>query len=380
MDVEHLHEQAIDREGLDDFGVPSYREGLEVLVADLAGPARLNDIGTAAAEAQLVGVLANRLRVTAWVADHPDVMARPIEHPLVLAGMMRTGTTALSHLLGLDPANRSLRGWEAAASVPPPEPRRWRSDPRYLAAVASQDTLHLLNPAFRAIHHDPPDAPTECVTVLGQHATSIHWETLFNAPGYAAWIDTADYAPAYEWHRTVLSVLQSSWAGRWQLKTPQHGYCIDTLLATYPDARVVLTHRDPVTVVASVCSLVRSLSGTFSDADHWDHIVARWRGVVTTIADRLIAARDRYGDERFIDVPYRDVVADPVAVVRRIYGATGDELPASVESAMRSQASAHPQHGYGVHRYDLAGTGLDRAALDERFTPYRERFGVPRDV
>jgi hypothetical protein len=374
--ADDLIERACEEAALDDFGSTSYREGLAVLVASLDEEAVLSEVGVAALETQVTTNLVNRLRVTEWLATHPELLGQPVERPLFILGMPRTGTTLLSYLLDEDPANRSLLRWEALASVPPPTTASLRTDPRVDAAREGQAMLDALNPEFAAIHYEAPDGPTECVAVFAQDFKSLLWETLANMPTYGAWLARADLTSAYAYHERVLQVLQSDAPGRWTLKSPAHCFGLDALVARYPDACLVMTHRDPVAVVASVCSLVRSLSGTFSDADHSAYITAHWTDVVADAIDRVADFRRREGDDRFVDVRYDDVVADPLGEVRRIYEDFGEELGDDAARRMAAYVDANPQGVHGRHRYTLDDLGLDRASLEERFDDYRAAFGV----
>ena len=374
--AEQLIDTACAQTGLDDFGGDSFREGLDVLVGSLRDEAALNDIGVAALEGQITTNLANRLQVTDWLRRHPDLADAPVERPLFVLGMPRTGTTLLSYLLDQDPANRSLLRWEALASVPPPEADALRTDPRVDAARESQAMFDLLNPEFKAIHYEAPDGPTECVALFSQDFKSLLWETVANVPTYGKWLAATDLASAYAYHRRALQVLQSRAPGRWSLKSPAHCFDLDALVATYPDARLVMTHRDPVTVVASVCSLIRCLSGTFSDADHTAYINEHWTGVVEDAVGRVAAHREQHGDDAFVDIRYDDLVADPVDAVRRIYDHFGDELGDEAVERMQRYADANPKGAHGAHRYRLEDLGLDRDALEARFADYRARFGV----
>lgn len=364
--------------GLDDFGDPSFREGLEVLLRSGADEGQLNAIGEAAMEGQAIGNLMNRLRVVDWHAQHPEIADSAITAPIFLIGLPRTGTTALSHLLSVDPANRSLLGWEANESTPPPTTATYRTDPRHIAALEAPDMLSMINPEFKSIHHDPPDMPLECAVLLGQHFTSLHLATTFDVPSYMEWVRSADHTDAYRWHRQVLQVLQSQCPGRWQLKSPVHLIDPSALAAVYPDARFVLTHRDPANVVASVCSLVRSLAGTFTDADWRDYIREVWPDVVASLLENQNAFRDEQiaagrGDA-FVDVAYSALVADPVATTASIYERLGEEFTPEAEAAMRAHSAEHRKDRFGSHSYSLEEWDLDRGALEERFAPYLTRY------
>jgi hypothetical protein len=260
--------------------------------------------------------------------------------------------------------------------VPPPTTASLRTGVRVDAAREGQAMLDALNPEFSAIHFERPDGPTECVAVFAQDFKSLLWETVANVPTYGAWLARTDLTSAYAYHERELQVLQSDAPGRWTLKSPAHCFGLDALVARYPDARLVMTHRDPVSVVASVCSLVRSLSGTFSDADQSAYIAAHWTEVVADAVGRVADFRRRHGGDRFVDVRYDDLVADPVGEVRRIYAHCGEELGDEAARRMAAYVTANPQGVHGHHRYSLDDLGLDRAALEERFAEYRAAFGV----
>lgn len=378
MRVEDLTDAACTEAQLDDFGDGAYREGLDVLVWSLAHEARLSELGEAALQQQIVTNLVNRLRVIDWIASHPELADERVERPLFVLGLPRTGTTLLSYLLDRDPATRSLMRWESQLSVPPPEAATFTTDPRIETTRVSQEMLDALNPGFKAVHYEAPDGPTECVSVLAQDFKSILWETVANVPAYGEWLLACDYTSAYRYHHAVLQLLQSHAPGRWSLKSPAHCLALDALTATYPDARFVVTHRDPVTVVASTCSLVTSLSGTFSDADHRDYIAHHWTEVLGEIVDRLDSFR-MPGDERFFDVDYTELVRDPVGTVARIDAHFCDELTPQARLAMTGYVADNTQGKHGRHSYRLEDLGLDHDALEARFAGYRTRHDIARE-
>jgi hypothetical protein len=376
MNVDAVLAEVAEAEGLDDYGDPTFREGLDLLVDSALGEAQLNDIGRAALESQVRDGLRNRLRVVDWHGRHDH---EPVEAPVFLIGASRTGTTALSQLLGADPGNRSLLGWEVRDTVPPAPADRWEDDPRFVAALEAPDMLALLNPGFRAIHHDPPDAPIECVTALAQHFNSAQFVTTFNLPSYHRWLLGTDHGPAYRYHRMVLQVLQSGKPGRWSLKSPHHALAPDALLATYPGAALVVTHRDPVKTLASTCSLVLSLTGTFSDAEWTRYVAETWTETVDAMVNRVIDFRDQNPEVPVVDVYYDDFVADPIGTVGAIYDELGRALLPDAERAMRAMAEREPQGKHGRHTYSLADVGLRREEVEERFARYYEQFGVRRE-
>ena len=175
LDVDHLETAAVAAAGRDDFGSASYRDGLDVLVGSLNEEAQLSELGVAALDAQITGMLANRLKVIAWRRDHPEVADERVEAPLVVIGLPRTGTTLLSALLGCDPHRRPLVRWESSDPIPPPEASTFHTDPRIEATWAGMTMLDALNPGFKAIHHDEPDDAMECTILHAQHFHSIRY-------------------------------------------------------------------------------------------------------------------------------------------------------------------------------------------------------------
>lgn len=373
MNPLQLLEAAEAETGLSDWGDPSFREGLDVYCDALTEEARLNELGTVAIQANLHGQLTNRLRVVDH-ANHHELSGETVEQPVFVIGLFRAGTTLLSHLLDCDPANRSLLGWEAADSVPPPAPAELRVGPRVDLGHQKVAMLDAINPQLSAIHREDADTPTECVTLMAADFKALLWESVANVPSYGKWLMGVDQTSAYRHHKLCVQVLQSGGArGRWSLKSPHHALALDALTAVYPDARLVYLHRDPVQVAVSAFSLIRCLSGTFTDADHTAYVVERWTEVLVESVHRVEAFRAARPGVPVHDIAYQDLVADPVAAVKALYGFLGRELPPS--ELLTSYLEANPQGKHGVHRYAPEDFGVTSGELRERFATYFDRYG-----
>jgi Sulfotransferase family len=366
--------------GLDDFGDPAWQEGLEVLLDSVAREAALNDIGRTILRTWIDERLVNRLRLVDWLRHHPEVQTEQTRRPLVVVGMLRTGSTLLCELLACDPANRPLMKWEGLQAIPPPETATFHTDPRIATEVEKQVAIYSMVPQLKAVHWEPGDGPTECVALLTQSFRAQDWHGLFRIPSYIEWFHACDMQPAYDYHRLSLQVLQSRAPGRWSLKAPGHLLALDPLVATYPDARLVVLHRDPVRTVASSTSLsvtARPDSLTTANLDgYWGPM---WVDVLGTMVDRLVEHRERCGDERFFDLHYRDLVGDPVGAVGRIYEHFGETLSPEAEALMQAHLDAHPQGKHGTHAYTLADFGVEELLVRERFSAYIERFDVEHE-
>lgn len=393
--VDDLVTQASERTGLDDLGAPTWREGLEVLVDAAAHEARLNEHGHAVLEGYCVERLANRQRVIDWAARHPGAAGAPVVAPWFVVGMSRTGTTLLANLLHQDRANRCLMYWEALDSIPPPDGARFDDDPRVAPARALTDAMYAGMPHLRAQHYEPGDGPTECGLVLGQDFRCLDAMGIATLPAYGAWLLGADFRPAYEYHRLVLAVLQSAAPGQWVGKSPQHMLSLDAIDATYPDARFVFTHRDPIEAVGSTAKLVHTASTILGEGDQRHAIGRWWLECLATGAERMVAFADRAeggvgaraggsgvddrSARRIVHVAYPDLVADPIGTLGRIYRAFGRELTDDVAARMAAWLAENPQGRWGPNPYRLEDYGLPAGEVRERFAAYCARFGVEAD-
>jgi hypothetical protein len=376
--LDDLVARACDRSGLDDFGGDSWREGLRLLVETCEAAPGVNPGGREFVYGQFVDALWNRLRVVDYVKRHPEVNDQRIERPLVVLGLPRTGTSLASYLLDQDPLRRSLLTWEAEDSVPPSTPDTLRTDPRCLKKKAGLDALAegLKAANIPLVHWDEADGPTECVFVQNQDFKAYLWEAFMPTPAYADWLLQTDMSSAYTYERMVLQVLQSRAPGTWSLKMPSHAVHIETLLTTYPDARIVWAHRDPFKSTASFLRLnYLSRAATGADIDVGLTVANVLRQLKEHV-DRPLATRRRIGDDRFFDLHYADLMRDPIAVMRSLYDWAGDDLTASTERSMLDWLDAHPPDRHGLAPYSLEGSGVSRAELEPIFDEYLSVFDV----
>ncbi len=368
--------------GLDDLGDESFREPFREVLRGLESEARLTLVGRIAARQDLLGQLGNRLRLEADSRRHPEIGREEVRQPIFIVGLPRTGSTLLHHLLAQDPGSRVAQAWEVMFPSPPPEAATYRSDPRIDKAARQLRWFDALTPDFKTIHPLGAQLALECIAIMSPTFLSARFHTTYHVPTYQEWLERQDLRPAYQFHRRFLQQLQwRSPARRWVLKAPAHLFAFDALLETYPDARIVQTHRDPSTVLASVASLTAVLQRAFTD--HLDpyeighEVSRRW----TNGLDRAMRLRQsrRVPAERFFDVHYHELVRDPMVVVRRIYAHFDVPLSEDASASMRRFLAANPKDKHGAHRYSLSSFGLEADDLVRRFKAYREYYGVPRE-
>ena len=237
MDADALVEAAVVETGLEDFGGTSWREGLDRLVTSLNAEATLTQGGEEILGMRLGMLLSNRLRIVDTITTHPEITDEEVVGPLVIIGLPRTGTTALSNLLAADPQIRSIRLWESTEPVPPPESATQASDPRIESARRGLDAMYEAFPKMRSLHFQAADGPTECQDLLGMDFRTAHFDGMARVPAYSAWVLGCDMAGTYAFHRRVLQLLQWHCPPRfWHLKTPVHMLALDDLRRAYPGA------------------------------------------------------------------------------------------------------------------------------------------------
>ncbi|GAC1577212.1 MAG: sulfotransferase [Novosphingobium sp.] len=376
--AQDLMQRATDATALSRFGADSFREGLERLVISVDAEAGLTAQGAAAFDATIVDLLAKRLEVEDWYHRHPEIDEERIEAPLIGLGLPRTGSTAFSHMLGLDPATRSLRTWEAMAPCPPPATVTEQPDPRIAMAEASMVRRARMFPRMQQMLPSTATSPSECQTLMGQNFASQIFHAFAHVPSYTAWlVDQADLVPTYVHVKRVLKLLQwGNGTQRWRLKNPSHSLFIGALVEVFPDARFWMTHRDPAQVVGSVASVYDELSSAYSDQVDRKALGAMNTRFCVVAMERMIAYRDAGNDDRFFDVDFATFQRDPLVPIEALYRWLGEDLTDATRAAMLAWRTAMPRDKHGSHSYDPATFGLDAAALRARFGFYTARFGL----
>jgi len=381
FDRDRLVAAAVARAGADDFGEATWQEGLDVLLDSLQQEARLHELGVDIAAGEVTTYLANRLGITAWRRDHPEVAEGAVDRPIVIVGQPRTGTTILYDLLAQDPDLRAPLTWEVDLPLPPPETATYDTDSRIDEVQATIDMADMLIPGFTSFHPIGARLGQECVRITAGDFRSMIFPTQYRLPTYNHWLlHEADLAPAYRWHRQYLQHLQSRHpAGQWLIKSPAHLWHLDALAGEYPDAVVVQTHRDPLVVIASVSALAAHLRRMASDETSIPEAAQSYADDIFLGLDRGMDARERgvFPAGQVVDVHFSEFVADPLATIRRLYGALGRPLTDETESCMRRFLAEHPgDGGGGGHRYRFSDTGLEASALRERAEAYQQRYDV----
>ena len=352
-----------------DFGDPRWRERFAGLVGALDA-ADLTVVGRLLTREELLRSLRARLLLGRAFDEKPAIAAERIEAPVIVTGPARSGTTILFELLWLDPAFRAPLAWEALHPLPLPGESR---DRRAALSECEQELWADVQPEFAAIHELRSDLPVECVTLTTPCFCGPHWPMVVQMPSWAP-----DVEEMYRFHRRILQVLQHGSEPRtWLLKTPGHLMTLPLVFATYPDAWVVQTHRDPARTMPSTVSTTAMVQWLRCEEVDVGAMAAGIEAVFSAALNGVAAARaERSLPDRFVDVHFQSLMRDPVAALRAAYARMGRPFGAEHAERVRTYLAGKPKGKFGTHRYTAAEWGFDAGALRARLAPYVDHFGV----
>ncbi|UVM07921.1 sulfotransferase family protein [Pseudomonas laurylsulfatiphila] len=365
--------------GLDDFGPGDFRQGLRVLADALNNEACLSPAGRGLLREKLLGQLVNRLVMEDHLRRHPEILEQPIDDPLVIVGLPRTGTTLLQRTLAVDPQFSKALWWETR--YPAPLPGETLEQPLKRIARARDEVAGMIEflPQLLAIHPLDAEQPDE-EFMLMEHSFLCAMDSYVNVPSYTAWLDAQDQTQVYRYLKRTLQFLQWQQARRgiepgrrWLLKSPQHLHTLELLFEVFPKAQVVLTHREPARTIPSLASFIHTLWLLYSDKADAEAVGEQWNRRMARALRHGMAVRERMPPERFLDVHFEDTVAEPQAVVERIYQFAGLQLTPQTRSAMAQWLQANGREKRAVHHYSPGQFGLSEEILQRDYAEYRTR-------
>ncbi len=364
---------------LHDFGSDEFRQPLQQLLRSLEESDKLHPFGRFFIKQMLVGLLVNRLKLVELWKCQPQILNDKVAAPLVILGLPRTGTSFLFELLAQDPTHRYLTNWEATvAQVPQPGRYTWANDPRRKLGRRLMRFQRYLAPQMQEIHSFHLDGPEECTPLLMQGFSTLAIASMFNVPGYSEWLNTAPHAESYHYFKKVLQTLQWKYPGeRWLLKSPSHIEAVDSLLGAFPDACLVQTHRDPVKAVASFASLCAAFRGICCSSIDMEELGQQALSRLSRDFSTYLQVRKNCDPARFVDLMYRDLVADPNASVNRVYQHFGMAL--SEQARQQMNAYLGRERKGGGHVYKPEDFGLSAVQIRSQFGEYIDAFNIPLD-
>ena len=379
LDPAALMEAARSETGLDDFGPDDFVERLSVLCRAMREEGGFNRAGVMQQHTLIVGLLKNRLLIEDLISRHPEILEERIEAPIVICGLPRTGTTHLHNLMSADPALRSLPYWESLEPLlaERERPVAGQPDPRLERTAMALSFLDVAMPYFNRMHEMTVEHTHEEIQLLAIDFSTMLFETTAPMPLWRDYYLSHDQSPSYAYTLKILKVLQWLRGGtRWVLKTPQHLEQFPALVATFPDATFVVTHRDPVSVTASMVTMLAYSARLTRDQIDLVGLGSYWSDRLERMLRRCTEERDVLPAERTIDVRFDEFMADDVAMVRRVYELAGQPLNERSESAMTAFMAEHPRGRHGTIAYEMEQFGLGAAERRKALAFYTDRFGV----
>ncbi len=374
--MEPLHEIAVERTGLSDFGEDdSYRTGLRVLLeaqdaySDLLSPMHYAP--------KLVHELEQRLLAEQTFKERPEVLHIEIDKPLVITGMVRTGSTALQYLVARDPNRQHLQYWLSERPQPRPPRETWESNPSYQATVKRLAHMDEQAPEAKSMHFAAADLPEECGHLMAQTFTDDYWQICSKVPHYNAWYEHCDMVPTYTQHKKLLQLIGSNEPEKpWTLKYPVHLKHLKSFLSVYPDARIIWTHRDPAAVLRSYTNM-NATSRTYScrpETIDRDDLMHEQMEVWADATERAYRVRSQHPEAQFFDLHFDDYMADPVGMVEKAYAWFGIEFSEECARELDAWNRDNPQHKHGKANH--RALTLEDERIHERFARYIEASGV----
>lgn len=369
MTLDEILNAARDKAQVADPDSDSWREGLEILLRDHEKTASLSERGRGMMKARYVEALAARMQVDDYLRKHPALTRTAVKRPVFILGMPRTGTTMVSYLMDADPSNRSLLKWEAYNAAPPAAAGATRSDARCLAEKARDEMIIKANPKGVSQHFEAGDGPTECVHLVAQDFRSLMLAVIATTPTYHDWLLFCDMSSAFSHRKRVLQILQSTNPGRWVLKMPSDSLFIRQVFKTFPDAKVIWTHRDPYASLASSMSMRGNSRPAFGKDAGIDYMRERFPlQLALHLARPLEVSQERPQD--IYHMYYDELLGNPLGQMKKVYAWLGDEWTDTAEQGMSAWLDANPQGRFGKHSYSLADWGLSKKDLDPYFSDY----------
>lgn len=372
---EQLHQMASESAGLDDFGSSEYEAPLRLLLSDLDKHANYNEIGEQTILGHIMILLVGRLVAQKSLTEYPQLQTTPIAKPVFIVGPPRSGTTVLHRLITNDPSIQTLPFWLGNMPVPRPPREQWKDHP--LFQVVDRDyvkALYEARPELQTLHPMQADKAEECRWIIEHSMWSTFFAGATNAPDYTQWAMETDTRPFYEYYRKVLGVVSNGDTRPWVLKDPAHIFCIDALMAIFPDACIVQTHREPVTGLASTSNLLwamrRDLEPDLTTQDVGKLVLRTWGHGLK----RMEESRRNYDEKQFLDIHMLETRHDPLGTMKRIYEHFDMPMGSETLTAWTDELERDPNQEHSIGSYDPDDFGINEDTIAEHIGGYTERY------
>ena len=375
---QQILDEAIAATGYDDFGNPAFLENMDRHLASIDEEGRVTANGLKATAAQHGLALRALLHAQAGFKARPDAMAQPIVKPLIIAGIPRSGTTALHRLLSIDPQFQGYEHWLTRAPMPRPPRATWPGLRPYQDAKAGLDAVVAAAPELLNDHMHEVDAVEESLFLLAATFCSNHFPEQWHVPSYDAWYRQSDEVPSYMWLADTHRLIGADTPGRrWLIKNPTDIFSIRAVLTVFPDAMIVQTHRDPVEATPSLVNLLANVRRMYEEENFDPELLIRRDAEFWELATLRADAAKAREPARFLDIDFRDFTRDQMATIHRIYDHFGLALASLVEDEMRRWLADNPRReaSTGGPKHRAEDFGMASGELAEIFSDYRKKYG-----
>jgi hypothetical protein len=374
LEVEPMIAAALKRAGRDGFNDRSFLNPLKRLIASCNTESDLNGLGRNAVKFEIRRSLRNLLEFERREQDDPAVLSRPIDRPIFITGMPRSGSTFLHRLLARDPTVAAPLSWRLVHPHPSRSGRLGEGLNR-ISVQAQFYLMRLIAPQLNSLHEVAAGEPEECTDITAQVFQSLRYDSVYRVPSYQKWLQRHGHVEAYRFHKRFLRHLDAQAPGRrWILKSPDHVFALSDIRSVYPDAHWVFIHRDPVAVLASVARLTEVLRRPFAHsvdlAEIGQQVCASWLDG----AQRMMCAAGDCGS--ILHLHYREIIRDPQKTADRLFRHVGHAASGDAARRMRKWLGNRSNRGHRPRRYDLRSFGLDPEALRAQFKPYTDAFDI----
>ncbi|MCP3939928.1 MAG: sulfotransferase [Desulfobacteraceae bacterium] len=380
LSSDYFINQAIEKTGLEDFGSQTYKEGLDVLINSLNNDIELSEGTAGYFQNQIMQLLINRIEVTQLFKDYPEISDEIIDEPIFIVGLPRSGTTILQTLLALDPTSRYLRNFETAGPFCPPAELIPESvDQRIQLCHEGMESFFSMAPVLRGINgiNFMAHGTAECQNLMAHEFVHMGWSSGSSLFSHGNWVGECNMKSAYQWHRRLLQILQWKLPNeRWVLKAPMHLFGLDLLKETYPDAKVVFTHRPPFDAMVSGVSMVYHWT-QFTTGQANIQAIAEWYPKLWSKGlERALSAKKHIDTNQCLDIFHTDLSEDPIKTIEHIYNHFDIPFLKGAKKRMKTWLRDHPRSKFGGHNYTPEKYSLNADQEKERFSFYNEQFDL----
>ncbi|MEN3220308.1 sulfotransferase [Mycolicibacterium porcinum] len=381
LDIEAMLADAVSQAGVTDLAdTAGFGDRLSAHVAAIEADTGLTQLARMALRGRVVRLLRNRLSLTDLIKRYPEIESIPIERPFIVVGMPRSGTTHLVNLIAADPGRRALPYWESQEPIPALGRGAdvYGVDPRYARVKAEHDALMASTPLVAAMHDRFPEAIEEEVELLDLDMASYVLEWHARVPDWRDYYLGLDQGGHYAYLKKVLQALTFLRGPRtWVLKSPQHCEQLGPLMATFPDATVAFTHRDPVAVIQSAITMMAYGDRMRRTSIDPGWLVDYWSDRVHRLLSACVRDRELVPADRSIDVAFHHLNGNEMPLLEQLYDRGGVALTAKARKRFQQYLDGNPRGKHGRIRYDLQRHfGVSADELRGRFDFYFNRFDV----